>query len=140
MQSLSVITLPVADLGRAAGFYEGGFGWSAALAMDDIRFYQLNGLVLALWSPAALADDAGLEALPPPGGIALAHNVHERDEVDAVMQRLAEHGGSVTRAADEPPHGGYRGYVRDPDGHLWEIAWNPAWQLAADGATLLVAP
>ncbi len=138
MQSVSVITLPVGDMAAAVRFYEEGFGWQPVFHLDGIRFYQLNGLVLALWGPKELAEDAGLDAIPRPGGMALAHNVRAREEVASVIDRLAAAGGSVTRPADEPPHGGYRGYVADPDGHLWEIAWNPAWQMDADGTTRFV--
>lgn len=140
MQSVSVITLPVAVMAKATRFYEQGFGWSPVFTMDDIRFYQLNGLVLALWGPKELAEDAGLDAMPRPGGMALAHNVHSRDEVAPLMDRLVAAGGKLTRSADAPPHGGLRGYVADPDGHLWEIAWNPDWHMAADGTTRFAMP
>lgn len=140
MQSVSVITLPVTDLARSTRFYEGGFGWSPVFVMEDIRFYQLNGLVFGLWLGDALAEDAGVESLVPAGSIALAHNVHHRSEVEPLMARLAENGGEITRPAAEPPHGGYRGYLRDPDGHLWEIAHNPVWRMDESGATRFAIP
>jgi len=65
--------------------------------------------------------------------MALAHNVPTREEVAPLMQRLIAAGGVMVRAPDAPPHGGYRGYVADPDGHAWEIAWNPAWPIDAEG-------
>ena len=72
--------------------------------------------------------------------MALAHNVHVKDDVAVVMDSLAGHGGRITRSAEAPPHGGFRGYVADPDGHLWEIAWNPAWEMTADGTTRFAMP
>lgn len=140
MQSISVVTLAVEDIARAARFYREGFGWSPAFDGGEILFFQMNGFVLGLWSGKALAEDAGLAGLSPPGGCALAHNVHDHAQVDEVVDRLARAGGTVTRAPDEPPHGGYRGYVRDPDGHLWEIAFNPDWEMDAAGFTRLVIP
>ena len=140
MQSVSVITLPVSDMTRSQRFYEEGFGWVPCFDGGEIRFYQMNGLVLALWRAEALAQDAELPKLSTPGGMALAHNVHERAEVDEVVARLQRAGGEITRSPDEPPHGGYRGYVRDPDGHLWEIAYNPDWQMDSAGFTRFAAP
>ena len=136
MQSISAVTLPVADMAAAQRFYEQGFGWTPTYTMEDLRFYQLNSLVLVLWGSKELADDAGRGALPPPGGMALAHNVAAREDVAPLMERLAGSGGSITRHADAPPHGGFRGYVADPDGHLWEIAWNPAWPLSGNGGVI----
>jgi uncharacterized protein len=71
----------------------------------------------------------------PPGSFWLArwHNVLTRDNVEATVERLSRFGGKVLRMPDEPPHGGFRGYVADPDGHAWEIAWNPAWSIDPDG-------
>lgn len=135
MQSVSVITLAVGDLARSATFYRDGFGWEPIFDGGEILFYQMNGFVLGLWSAAALADDAGLAGLSPPGGCALAHNVAARALVDEVVARLERAGGTITRPPDAPPHGGYRGYVRDPDGHLWEIAFNPDWIMDAEGFT-----
>ncbi|WP_340108890.1 VOC family protein [Pikeienuella sp. HZG-20] len=132
-QQISVITLGVEDLARARRFYEAGFGWTPVFESDEIIFFQMNGFVLALWMRASLAADSARETAAGGGACALAHNVAERDEVQAAMDRLARAGGRVTREADAPPHGGLRGYVSDPDGHSWEIAWNPAWPIDADG-------
>ena len=132
-QQVSVITLGVADLARSKRFYVEGFGWTPAFENDEIVFYQMNGLVLGTWLAKALANDARRPEAVGPGAFALAHNVASRDEVEAAMRRLAEHGGAVLRPADAPPHGGFRGYVADPDGHAWEIAWNPGFKIDAEG-------
>ena len=132
-QQIAVVTLGVTDLERSKRFYQDGFGWRPAFETDEIAFYQMNGLVLATWLKAALEQDAGTGRLPVPGAMALAHNVGEEAAVREVMAALAAAGGAVLREADAPPHGGLRGYVADPDGHIWEIAWNPAWPIDAEG-------
>lgn len=133
-QQLSVITLAVADLARSRQFYDTGFGWTPCFTQDGIAFYQMNGFVLGLWQGDALAGDF-LRPLgaASAGAFALAHNVAERTMVETVMAGLLAAGGTLMRAADAPPHGGYRGYVADPDGHAWEIAWNPAWSIDVEG-------
>ena len=100
---------------------------------EEIAFYQMNGLVLGIWSKAALEADMQRRAAGSAAPVALAHNVATREEVDAAIEALVLAGGSLLRAADEPPHGGYRGYVADPDGHAWEIAWNPDWPIDEHG-------
>lgn len=132
-QQLSVITLGVQDLAAARRFYLEGFGWTPAFENDEVVFFQMNGFVLGLWLRAALETDAQRTAASGPPPFALAHNVLSADEVDRVIAHLAAHGGQVLRSGDAPPHGGYRGYVADPDGFAWEIAWNPAWGIDADG-------
>lgn len=131
-QQISVITLGVADPARSKAFYRQGFGWEPAFEMVDIAFFQMNGFVFGIWDRTQLADDMQREDVRP-GGFALAHNVPERADVEPAMERLIAAGATLLRAADEPPHGGYRGYIADPDGHAWEIAWNPAWQIGEDG-------
>jgi catechol 2,3-dioxygenase-like lactoylglutathione lyase family enzyme len=133
MQQIAVVTLGIAELDRARAFYEAGFGWAAVFSNDEIVFYQMNGLVLGLWLADRLAADMGR---PPaaPGSVALAHNLREAGEIEPLMARLLAHGGRLLRAPDDPPHGGRRGYVADPDGHAWEIAWNPAWPISPEGA------
>ncbi len=132
-QSIAVVTLGVADLGRARRFYAEGFGWRPAFANDEIVFFQMNGLVLGLWLREALAADMGRSGLANPAPVALAHNVRAEAEVAPLIAALAAAGGRVLRPADAPPHGGLRGYVADPDGHAWEIAWNPGWPIDAEG-------
>lgn len=132
-QQVSVITLGTSDLARSRTFYSEGFGWKPVFENDEIAFYQMNGLVLATWLRSKLALDMNIQELQRPGGFALAHNVMSQDEVTAVIARLAEAGGRILREGDAPPHGGFRGYVADPDGHPWEIAFNPAWKIDERG-------
>lgn len=132
-QQVSVITLGTSDLARSRTFYGEGFGWKPVFENDEIAFYQMNGLVLATWLRSKLALDMNIHELQRPGGFALAHNVASQDAVTAVIARLAEAGGRILREGDAPPHGGFRGYVADPDGHPWEIAFNPAWKIDERG-------
>jgi catechol 2,3-dioxygenase-like lactoylglutathione lyase family enzyme len=132
-QQISVITLGVVDLSRSRGFYVDGFGWAPVFENAEIVFYQMNGFVLGTWLAKALEADMRRTGLAPQGAFALAHSVATRGEVQPTLDRLSCFGGSVLRAADEPPHGGFRGYIADPDGHAWEIAWNPAWSISPAG-------
>ncbi|WP_091670946.1 VOC family protein [Micromonospora auratinigra] len=132
-QRVSLITLGVADLARARTFYE-RLGWRGQ-EVEQTVFFQAGGLALVLWGRAKLADDAGL-ADPGGdgfGGISLAQNVPDRAEVDTVLSLAVEAGATLTRPARDTFYGGYAGCFTDPDGHLWEIAWNPGLPLAADG-------
>lgn len=131
-QQMSLITLGVEDIPRAKAFYENGFGWKPAFEMDHISFYQLNGFVFGLWGKTDLEGDMQRPASGT-GAFALAHNVSSREEVDAVIAHLLGRGATLLRAPDEPPHGGYRGYVADPDGNAWEIAWNASWPISPEG-------
>ena len=131
-QQMSVVTLGIEDLGRSRRFYTEGFGWSPVFEAEGIAFYQMNGFVLGTWNRTALARDMH-RPVAPPGSIALAHNVPAKGDIALMMERLVAAGGTILRAADAPPHGGFRGYVADPDDHAWEIAWNPAWPIDAEG-------
>jgi catechol 2,3-dioxygenase-like lactoylglutathione lyase family enzyme len=132
-QQISVITLGVADLERSRRFYGEGFGWKPVLQNPEIVFYQMNGLILGTWLTSALEADMRIPGLAGPGAFSLAHNVPARNDVQPTLDRLARFGGRILRDADEPPHGGMRGYVADPDEHAWEIAWNPAWPISPEG-------
>lgn len=133
-QQISLITLGVADLGRSKRFYGDGFGWKPVFETPGIIFYQMNGMVLGLWPTSDLEEDMQRPGLVRPGAFALAHNVATKEDVQPVLDRLAAAGGRILRPADAPPHGGFRGYVADPDDHAWEIAWNPSWAIAEDGS------
>lgn len=133
-QQISVITLGVADLARSRRFYGEGFGWTPVFENADIAFYQMNGLVLGTWLKDQLEGDMRA-ARDGPGAVALAHNVPSLEAVQPLIDKLVAAGGAQLRAGDAPPHGGFRGYVADPDGHAWEIAFNPAW--AIDGRGLV---
>ena len=132
-QQISLITLGIADLARSRRFYVEGFKWNPVFENPEIIFYQMNGFVLGTWLDTQLAGDMQRPRLTRPGAFALAHNVATRDRVREVIDVLSRHGGRVLREGDEPPHGGYRGYVADPDDHAWEVAWNPAWSIDPNG-------
>ena len=135
-QRLTLVTLGVADLDRSIAYYE-GLGWRRAMrGAEGVAFFQLGGIGLSLYPLADLADDAGLahEPLPRFRGITLAYNVRERGEVDAVAAEIAKGGGSLVKPPEEKFWGGYGAYAADPDGHLWEIAWNPGFPLDESGA------
>ena len=132
-QQIFVITLGIEDLGRSKRFYAEGFGWAPVFENEEIAFYQMNGFVFGTWLKGELEKDAQRPAGSSPGAFALAHNVADEAAVDALIAALVAAGGTLLRAGDAPPHGGYRGYVADPDGHAWEIAWNPAWPIDDEG-------
>jgi uncharacterized protein len=136
-QRISVITLGVADLGRAMDFYT-AIGWEGRSPDGDVAFFQAGGMVFGLWSRAKLAEDSGVEADAGGwGGITLAHNVRSPAEVDAVLEQVAAAGATVVRPGAATFWGGYSGAFHDPDGHAWEVAHNPAWALADDGTVRL---
>lgn len=131
-QRLSLVTLGVRDLPRAKAFYE-GLGWRGQEVQQTV-FFQAGGLAVVLWGRTDLAADCAVEDTGATfGGIALAHNVRSRDEVDTVLAQAAAAGGRVTRPAADTFYGGYAGVFTDPDGHPWEVAWNPGFPLADDG-------
>jgi uncharacterized protein len=132
-QQISVITLGISDLARSRRFYVDGFGWTPIFENGDIAFYQMNGFVLGTWLQGGLESDMRRDNLCRPGAFSLAHNVRSQEEVQLVLDRLALAGGRILRNGDAPPHGGFRGYVADPDDHAWEIAWNPAWAIDDQG-------
>ncbi|MBM7405952.1 MULTISPECIES: VOC family protein [Sphingomonas] len=138
-QQISVITLGVTDLHRSRLFYMHGFGWTPVFENAEIVFYQMNGLVLGTFDRAALERDMNRFGSGAGGALSLAHNVPAQTDVEPVMEQLVAAGGCILRPADAPPHGGYRGYVADPDGHAWEIAWNPAWVIDENGFVTFAA-
>jgi predicted lactoylglutathione lyase len=136
-QSLSLVTLGVADYERSKAFYE-ALGWRAALDIEETAFFEANGVVLTLWSREKLAADMGIpDSGASWGGIALAHNVGSRDEVHDIMERARGAGADVTREPAETFYGGYAGAFRDLDGHAWEIAHNPGFGLDDSGSVIL---
>ena len=130
---LTLITLAVDDLERAVAFYRDGLGLStkgivgAEFENGAVAFFNLQaGLKLALWPRKSLAADSGLPVQPPSATeFSLAHNVGSREEVDAVMLEARRAGAEVVKPAQPTFYGGYAGYFQDPDGHLWEVAFNP---------------
>ncbi len=135
---VSLITLGVADLARSRAFYE-KLGFKASSIGDgDVVFFQLGPMALCLFPRESLACDAEVSAEGSGfRGIALAHNVRTREAVAAVIAEAVAARGAVAKPSHEAPWGGQSGYFADPDGHLWEVAWNPHFPLAADGALTL---
>ena len=139
---ITLITLAVADLPRAVAFYRDGLGWPSEGIVGQqfehgaVAFFALeSGLRLALWPRASLSHDSGLPPGPPsPTGFCLAHNVGSRQEADEAMAQAARAGAAIVKPAQDTFWGGYAGYFQDPDGHLWEVAWNPDVQLAEGAA------
>jgi len=134
-QRISIITLGVADLQRSRDFYE-RLGWRPSMAKaEGVVFFQAGGLALALFPRHELARDAGTT---PEGhgfsGVSLAYNARSRAEVDAVLQDATAAGAKLLKPAQEAFWGGYSGYFTDPDGFLWEVAWNPSFPIAEDGS------
>ena len=137
-QRISLVTLGVADLARARVFYQ-RLGWQGQ-EVDGTVFYQAGGLVVVLWGRNLLAADAGIDDQDDGfGGVALAHNVRSRAEVDAVLTEAAQAGATITQPARATFYGGYAGYFADPDGHVWEAAHNPGFALAPDGSITIPA-
>jgi uncharacterized glyoxalase superfamily protein PhnB len=113
-------------------------GWtSGSEAGSDVVFFQAGGMIVALWSRAALADDSGVVDGGGWGGITLAHNVGSPEDVDAILTAARAAGATIARDAGRTFWGGYSGVFLDPDGHPWEIAHNPFWTLEADGSIRL---
>jgi hypothetical protein len=131
-QRISLITLGVADVNRARLFYE-RLGWTAESANDEIAFFQAGGMVLALWQRSKLAVDSAVADGGGWGGVTLAHNVASPAEVDGVIAAAEAAGATIGRPGAPTSWGGYSGLFVDPDGHPWEVAHNPGWNLSADG-------
>ena len=130
---ISVLTLGVADLEQSLSFYRDGLGLPTEgiigreFEHGAVAFFQLSGgLRLAIWAQADLAHDAGLPKLPvSSASFSIGHNVRRREEVDEVMDTAKRAGADIVKGAGNTFYGGYAGYFRDPNGHLWEIVWNP---------------
>lgn len=135
--TIKVLTLAVSDLERSLAFYRDGLG----LATEGIIgtefehgaavFIEMNAdLILALYPIESLAKEANVPVRPPTtGSLAIGHNVASRQEVDEVVEQARSAGAAVTDPPRDTFWGGYAGHFTDPDGHLWEIAWNPAWEV-----------
>jgi hypothetical protein len=123
---ISFITLGVADLGRATRFYEEGLGLPRLKTPPSVTFFELGKTWLALWSRESLAEDAGVSSQGTGfRGFSLAHNVRSPAEVDALLNHVEKFGAKVLKAGHRADWGGYTGYFADPDGFLWEVAYNP---------------
>ena len=137
-QRVSLISFAVDDLDRSVAFYE-KLAWRKSFAAaEGIAFFQIGGLAFSLYPRADMARDIGI---PAEGsgfeGFALAHNTRTREDVDAVLKEAEQAGGRIVREAADQFWGGYAGCFADPDGHLWEVAWNPHFPIAEDGSITL---
>ena len=134
---ITVITIGVDDLEESLGFYRDGLGLETEgiigteFEYGAVAFFDLQaGFKLAIWPRESIAHDSGIAVGPPsPTEFTLGHNVSSKEEVDTVMQQASEAGAVVVKDAHGTFWGGYSGYFQDPNGHLWEIAWNPAWEV-----------
>lgn len=134
---IHAITLGVQDVAKSRKFYEESFGWKASsVSNDSFVAFQIDGMVLSLYSDELLAEDAQtkMERTRTFRGITLAHNVATKNEVDTILQHAVDSGARLEKKAQDVFWGGYSGYFSDPDGHFWEIAWNPHWTLLSNGA------
>jgi catechol 2,3-dioxygenase-like lactoylglutathione lyase family enzyme len=136
-QRVSLITLGVADLPRAVAFYA-ALGWAPGndWQAQEVAFFQCGGMVVALWDRDELARDSGTTANAP-GAVTLAWNGRSPAEVDAVLAEARAAGATIVRDGAETFWGGYSGAFLDPDGHPWEVAHNPHWTVAEDGAVTI---
>lgn len=130
---VSIITLAVGNLEKSVRFYRDGLGWKTrGIVGTDYEygaaaFFDLQpGLCLALWPRESLAHEAGIEQQPPAmTEFMLSQNVEERVQVEEILQMAVQAGGQVVKPAHDTLLGGHAGLFKDPDGHLWEIAWMP---------------
>lgn len=136
-QRVTLITLGVADLDRSKAFYA-ALGWTPTADEGEVVFYQINGLVLGLFGLGPLAKDQGRpDASLGTGAMTLAQNFETEAEVDAAYAAAIRAGAVALKAPEQVFWGGYSGYYADPDGHVWELAYNPFWPLNADGSLTL---
>jgi catechol 2,3-dioxygenase-like lactoylglutathione lyase family enzyme len=134
---ISVITLGVTDMARARAFYE-RLGWRASSqSQPGVTFFQVGGLVLSLYGREALAEDAQVPLGSGFGGVTLAYNVRSKAEVAATLAEAERAGGRILKPAQDVFWGGHSGYFADPEGHAWEVAWNPFWTFKSDGSIQL---
>ena len=135
---VTLITVGIRDLERAVRFYRDGMGWkrsSIGQETGEVAFFHTGGCVLALWLRDELAKDVGISSEGSGfSGFSLAHNVRTRDEVDEVLLAAQNAGGRIVRPGVTKEWGGYAGYFADPEGVLWEVAWNPGFPLRDDGS------
>ncbi len=135
---VSLVTLGVSDLERAVAFYRDGLGWpKTGVGGDEVAFFKTGGVVIALFPRASFAADAGLALDDVERGgfsrVSLAHNVAEEGQVDSVLAEAAGAGATIVKDAQEIFFGRH-GFFADPDGYLWEVAWNPSFPMRADGS------
>jgi predicted lactoylglutathione lyase len=137
-QRITLITLGVTELARSTAFFE-RLGWKRSVTKaEGVSFFQCGTIAFSLFPRSDLAKDAGV-AVEGSGfrGFSIAHNTRSKKEVDAVLAEVRQAGGEIVKPAEDAVWGGYSGYFRDLDGHLWEVAWNPGFPLDENGAVTL---
>ena len=135
---ITMLTIGVEDLKESLKFYRDGLGLKTEGIIGEefeygaVAFFDLeNGMKLALWPRKSLAKDSGMKVTPAsPTEFSIGHNVASKKEVDAVMEQAKKAGAKITKTAQKTFWGGYAGYFQDPDGHLWEVVWNPEWKIS----------
>lgn len=131
-RAITAVTLGVADVARSAAYYA-ALGWHAEQVLAEVAFVRLGGQYLMLYSRAALSRDAGQDLPAGSGSVTLARNFPSEAEVERAFARAIAAGASAVQEPERAEWGGYTCLVADPDGHLWEFAWNPGWPIAVDG-------
>ena len=134
---ITILTLGVNDLNKSLKFYRDGLGLKTEGVVGEefeygaVAFFDLqNGLKLALWPRKSLAHDSGISETPASATeLSIGHNVNSQKEVDEVMTQAKKAEAKIIKPAQQTFWGGYAGYFQDPDGHLWEVAWNPVWKM-----------
>jgi uncharacterized protein len=136
-QRFTIVTLGTRNLAASTAFFE-RLGWKKSGNYEGVTFFQCGGVALALSPQEELAKDAGVEShregFP---GFTISHNTRSKQEVDAVLNEAKSAGAEIIKPAADVFWGGYSGYFRDLDGHLWEVAWNPGFFLDENGAVKL---
>jgi catechol 2,3-dioxygenase-like lactoylglutathione lyase family enzyme len=137
-QRITLITLGVRDLEKSTAFFE-RLGWRRSVSqVEGISFFQCGCIAVSLFPRSELAEDAGVSPDGDGfGGFAIAYNTRSKEDVDAVLADAQSAGAVIVKPAEEASWGGYSGYFRDLDGHLWEVAWNPGFPLDDRGAIQL---
>jgi len=137
--NISLITLGVNDFAKSLVFYRDGLKLpEPSMPSDDVAFFPLHGIILALYPKDLLAKDATVSAEGSGfGGIALAFNAKSEAEVDEVLKEAEKAGGKIVKPGQKVFWGGYNGYFSDLDGYLWEVAFNPGWELDQEGKVIL---
>jgi predicted lactoylglutathione lyase len=133
---ITVLTLGVADLGKATRFYESVLSAPGNKSYEGVVFFELPGSWLSLYPRERLAEDISSEiSLRPAGfsGVTLAYNARSRQEVEEIIAQASEAGGCVVKPPQETFWGGFSGYFADPDGHFWEVAWGPMFTFSENG-------
>ncbi len=138
-QKINLITLGVKDLKASLAFYEGGLGWQKSeQSQESVAFFQLNGLILSLFNRRSLAEDATVEDSPTGfSALTLAYNTESEEEVNQVIETVRKLGARILKEPQKVFWGGYSAYFADPDGHIFEVAFNPYFPMNEKGEVVL---